>query len=308
MKVRRHVSSKRRGQPCDYSKHLNDHVVSVPSMFNLLVPSLFALSSALPATSSFNNIFTIVLENESFQPTFNQPYFGKVLAPKGRLLTNYHGVTHPSQPNYIAMTSGSTSGVFLDFTADVDKTNVVDKLEAAQLTWKSYQESYPVASGCFKGDAAPYYRKHNPFASYVNIQSNPARCQNIVNANQLQADIAAGTLPNYMFYTPNINNDGHDTDLDYAANWLQGFIEPLLTNPVFSKTLFVVTFDESANFLDIDTVHNQIYTVLLGAGVPAGTQDNTYYNHYSILKTLETNWGIGSLTSNDAGANPFNLH
>ncbi|KAJ3274172.1 hypothetical protein HDV01_003455 [Terramyces sp. JEL0728] len=266
-----------------------------------------AVAHALPTTSNFDRMFIIILENESYSTVVADNYFGKVLAPKGRLLTNYHAVTHPSQPNYIALTSGSTDGVSMDSIADVDKTNIVDKLEAAQLTWKSYQQAYPIASGCYAGDKGTYYRKHNPFASYKNIQSSPARCANIVNANQLNSDIAAGNVPNYVFYTPDINNDGHDTSTSYASNWLQGFIEPLLTNQLFQNTLFVVTFDESANFLNIDTVHNQIYTLLVGAGVPAGTQDNTYYTHYSLLKTLQANWGIGSLTSNDAGATGFNL-
>ncbi|KAJ3309734.1 hypothetical protein HDV04_005779 [Boothiomyces sp. JEL0838] len=273
---------------------------------------LLALSAlAAPVTNplnKFKNYFVIVFENQNYDTVLNNAYMGKVLPSKGRLLTNYHGVTHPSQPNYIAMTSGSPKGVFLDFHANVDKRNLADNLEAIGKTWKTYQQDYPQDQGCFLSDQGNYYRKHNPFVSYVNVHNNPNRCANIVNAKFLDQDIANKKLPNYMFYTPNIKNDGHDTDIDYASNWLQGFLEPLLENPVFDDTLFVITFDESDAALGvIDFKGNHIYTLLLGKSVTPGSQDSTYYTHYSQIATLNEQWGVSMFNLNDYGAAGFDL-
>ncbi|KAI8901619.1 phosphoesterase [Globomyces pollinis-pini] len=235
-------------------------------------------------------------------------YFGKDLPAKGRLLTNFRGVTHPSQGNYVAMVSGSTKGVFLDTNADLDRESIVDRLEKAGKSWVSMQQDYPKDKGCFSGSQHPYVRKHNPFISFNNIRNNPARCSKIVNADQLYVDIEKKQLADYVFYTPNMDNDGHDTNVQYSADWLKGFLEPLLANPYFSRTLFVITFDENAAFAGvIDFKKNLIYTLLIGSGVTAGTKDNTYYNHYNQLATIEKVWGLGPISDEDRKAAPITL-
>ncbi|KAI8619890.1 phosphoesterase [Chytriomyces sp. MP71] len=240
---------------------------------------------------------TIILENQDAANAFADPYLAD-LANRGYAMTNYHGVTHPSQPNYIALVSGSRHGVFLDMNWNVDDSSIADPIEAAGLTWKSYQESWP--GNCFSGQSSgTYHRKHNPFISFNNIRNDPARCANIVDASKLAADAAAGQLPNYIFYTPDINHDGHNTGLAAASQWLQGFLEPLLADPAFADTLFHITFDEAANYF----APNKIYTVLLGQGIlGAGKTDDVEYNHYSFLATLEQIFGLPSLGQNDASA------
>lgn len=95
-------------------------------------------------------------------------------------------------------------------------------------------------------------------------------------------------------------NDAHDTDIDFASDWLEFWLVPLLSNPAFNdnKTLIVLTFDENETY----DINNQIYTLLLGGAVPQhlrGTTDDTYYTHYSTLSTVENNWGLGSLGRGD---------
>ncbi|KAI8914529.1 phosphoesterase [Gorgonomyces haynaldii] len=267
----------------------------------MLFPQLIASVVAAPVSSApFDRIFVITLENQSYKTATSNPYLGQ-LAQKGRLLTDYHGVTHPSQPNYISMIAGNTKGVFLDFDSTLKQATIVDQFESKGISWKSYQQSYP--GNCFTGGSSgTYRRKHNPFISFSAITGDANRCAKIVNADQLQTDIANNAVPQYVFYTPDMNNDGHDTDIRYASNWLQGFIEPLLVNPVFSKTLFVVTFDENDNQLDF--FGNQVYTVLLGPGFTPGSTDNTKYNHYSLLATVVKAWGLTGI-DNDKKATPF---
>jgi len=101
-------------------------------------------------------------------------------------------------------------------------------------------------------------------------------------------------------------NDGHDSSVTVAGAWARNFLEPLLANKNFNtdRTLIILTFDECENYL----AANRVYTVLLGGAVPqskVGTTDSTKYNHYSLTKTVEANWGLGNLGENDVGATAF---
>jgi len=120
-------------------------------------------------------------------------------------------------------------------------------------------------------------------------------------------DIANNNLPAYSFYTPNINNDGHDTNGSYAGAWLDGFLGSVLGNASFmNETLVLITFDEAENY----TIRNQVWSCLIGGAIPArlrNTTDNTFYTHYSALHTVELNWGLGSLNRSDANATLANI-
>ena len=113
----------------------------------------------------------------------NAPWINQTAQQYG-LATNYFGVTHPSQPNYIAATSGSTNGVTDDNDITINVPNIVDQLEAHGKTWKAYMQSFALCAT--KLDHACgnqlYERKHNPFVSYLDVQINPARMANIVDS------------------------------------------------------------------------------------------------------------------------------
>lgn len=245
---------------------------------------------------SFRRVFTIILENTNYDTALANPYMAE-LAKSGTLLTNYFAISHPSYPNYLALTGGSTFGQTDDGQTDLDKTNLADLMEAAGISWKVYAEGLP--KSCFLGvQSGDYVRKHVPFASYVNIQKNPSRCNQIVNAEQLKSDVTANKLPQYSMYVPDQADDGHDTGMKFAADWLKNFLTPLLDNSKFMQdTLIVVTFDE-----DHGDSRNHIYTALLGQSVKTGATNNTRYDHYSLLRTIEDNFGLGNLGREDAKA------
>ncbi|KAI9280989.1 phosphoesterase family-domain-containing protein [Umbelopsis sp. AD052] len=258
----------------------------------------------------FDRFMVVVLENQDYEAVVADPYFGS-LAKKhhGNLLTNYLATTHPSEPNYIAMIGGSTFGNDDDSDVSYNEKSIVDILEPRGITWKEYAEDYiPGPNGACAMDSAQsknvYRRKHNPFISFSTVTSNPARCKNIVPGSQLAVDLKANNLPQFMFYTPNMNNDGHDTTLAYASNWTHSFIEPLLANKDFTKnTAVLLTWDESKNYSNTD----QVWSVLVGGAVKAkkNNVDNTKYDHYSILATIEKNWKLPNLGQNDANATAF---
>ena len=222
----------------------------------------------------------------------------------GAYLNNYHAVAHPSQPNYVALIAGDTMGVTSDSNVNLSGQHLGDLIEAKGLTWKIYLEDYP--GNCFTGaTSALYARKHNPFISFTNIQSNLTRCNaHLVPSAQLALDIAANQLPNYAMYVPNLNDDGHNTDVQTADTWLSSAFSANLKNPNFiNNNLFVVTFDENDASNDID--NNLIYTVFSGPMVKTGFTSNVQYTHYSLVNLIESVFSLGNMGRNDVTATPI---
>eukprot|EP01120_Amphizonella_sp_Union-15-10_P012329 TRINITY_DN5453_c0_g2_i1.p1 TRINITY_DN5453_c0_g2~~TRINITY_DN5453_c0_g2_i1.p1 ORF type:complete len:307 (-),score=60.37 TRINITY_DN5453_c0_g2_i1:72-935(-) len=280
--------------------------ISLTFILLLLLP--LAIFSSRPADklftqnlktkpNSFERIFIIQFENQPYIfVEWNSDFIR--WAKLGVFLTNYYAITHPSQPNYWCQVAGDFFDYHEDSLVNLNHTNLVDLLEAKGITWKAYEEDYP--GNCFAGEVeGKYYRKHNPFISFDSVRNSPQRCAKIVNASELDDDLAKGTLPQYSYYTPNIDNDGHDTGLDYAGRFLTSFMSQRL-DKFPNGTLIVITWDED-DYLDF----NHIYTAVLGSMVVPGTKDDTPYTHYSLLRTVEDNFGLGSLGRNDAQANGF---
>jgi len=246
---------------------------------------------------TFDRVLIVVLENQPLRASMKNSLMRDIIS-KGTLLAQYYALTNPSQPNYIGLLAGDLLGVSGDGVYNLAATNLVDLMEEKNVTWKSYQEHYP--GNCFAGDTGDglYKRKHNPFISFDNIRDNPQRCANIVDASELLQDLKDGTVPQYSFYTPNMDNNGHDTGLKYAASWLSKSFLPTYLD-LFNSTgnsLLVITFDEGV------PGDNQIYTLLIGSMIPEDNIDNTRYTHYSLLRLVEENFGLGSLHRGDYSA------
>lgn len=261
------------------------------------------------AKKAFDRIFIVVFENQLESAVLDNAFM-KGLASDGVRLSNYSGITHPSQPNYIAAIAGLPF-VTNDDPIDLPDTSIVDLLEAKNVTWKAYMEDLPESNKAVKSKGL-YFRKHNPFISFDRVRKDPKRLAKIVNAKQLAIDVKNNELPQYSWYTPNIQNDGHtppanfepnipNRRVDFLALWLKGFLQPLRKNPNFAKrTLIVVIFDESIPHDD-----NDVYAVLLGDMVKPSTVESTRFNHYSLLRTVEENFGLGTLNRNDLTADWF---
>lgn len=247
----------------------------------------------------FKKVFIVVFENTDFAKAANQPFFAQ-FAKGGALLANFQAEIHPSQGNYIAMVAGDTFGVNHDKIVNLDGHHLVDLLEAKGKSWKVYAEQYP--GDCFLGATrGGYARKHVPFLSFKNVQNSPIRCQKIVNAGELDKDLANDSLPDYSLYIPDLKHDGHDTGVAYADRWFKQKFGPLLQDSRFTNDLlFVATFDESAS-----SSPNHIYTALFGPSVQPGTVSNTEYNHYSLIRMIEDAWNLGTLRKGDWTATPI---
>jgi len=177
------------------------------------------------------------------------------------------------------------------------------------VTWKSYQENYPKDQGCFTRLTTSdylYVRKHNPFISFKRVQETPELCAKVVNADELSVDANYGTVPQLVYFTPNMDDDGHDTTVRYATSWLEKFMKTYLHHPKMKRrTLFFITFDERENYQDgKEDGENKVFTLMLGDVMRKGRgrRNNRRFDHYDMLRTVEENWGLGTLGREDKKA------
>jgi hypothetical protein len=249
------------------------------------------------ASQKFKKVVWIVFENETYGTVLQQKDFAH-FATMGASLNKMMAENHPSQGNYIAMVAGSTLGVNSDKNVNLKDSHVGDLLEKAGMDWRVYAENYP--GNCFTGSSnGNYARKHVPFMSFTNVTGDSARCAKIEDESRFFSDFAAGTLPEFTMYIPNLKNDGHDTNPDFAGQWLTSKFGTILDHPEkLGDVLFILTWDESAMFAS----KNQIYTVLIGANVVPGSQNSQTLNHPALLKMVEDELGLGNLGRLDASA------
>src|SRR5947209_15926955 len=188
------------------------------ALMALMAPTISAHTESANGSSSslknFQHVFIIMMENTGYKSLIgnpNAPWVNSAAATYG-LATNYFGVAHPSQPNYIAATSGSTNGVTSDDDVTINVPNIVDQLEAHGKTWKAYMQSLSLCNGNLLASSCGnqlYERKHDPFVSYQDVQSNPARMANIVDFSQFQTDLNNNSVPDYSWISPDQCHDMH---------------------------------------------------------------------------------------------------
>ncbi|KAG6375775.1 phosphoesterase family-domain-containing protein [Boletus reticuloceps] len=254
----------------------------------------------------FDRFIQIWLENADFVTALADPVFEHLTA-QGILLTSDYAVTHPSEPNYIASVGGDFFGLASDDLIRIPSnvSTIVDLLELKGISWSSYLENMPTDG--YQGysytnpDGYTYYvRKHNPLVVYDSVGMNATRGARLRNFNDFAVDVDNDALPQWIFITPNLLDDGHDTSVTYAGSWLNYWLVPLLENPKFNtpRTLILLTFDENETY----TVNNRIFSLLLGGVIPENlrnTTDDTFYTHYSTLSTVQNNWSLDNLGRQD---------
>lgn len=254
----------------------------------------------IPLVPNFKHIVIIILENKEFGTIIGSPgmsYFN-VLAQTNTLLTQHYATTHPSLPNYLSLVGGDTFGVTENCEdCFINARSLPDLIEESGRTWKTYQQSMPAP--CHLGNTLAYAQKHNPFIYFDAIRLDAERCnRSIVPLEQLEVDLVSGTLPNFVFITPNLCYSSHDCALELADAWLNTQLDRLI--PALEAGgepyLVIVTWDEgqgnhSCCGLPLEA-GGRIATVLISPQARSGFQDDTPYSHYSLLKTIAEAWRL----------------
>jgi phosphatidylinositol-3-phosphatase len=276
----------------------------------LLAPAAFlstvSASPAAPCATttqsiSWEHVVWIVMENKDYQKIVGSPsapYTNSLMASCG-LATNYKGIGHPSLPNYLAMTSGSTQGVTNDKPPADHKLTASSIFSQLGTDWTSLMESMP--SNCFLTDSGSLYSAHhNPAAYFTNIRT---QCQN--------QDVPLGSTPDisaaFTFITANQCNNMHDCSIATGDKWLSTFIPKLVGSATYAsgRTAVFLTWDEGST-----KGTNRVATVVIAPSVPRGSRSGTAYTHYSLLKTTQQMLGLpqlGNAASASSMASGFHL-
>jgi hypothetical protein len=240
----------------------------------------------------------IVLENRELGEVIgasDAPYLNQ-LASQGALAVNYHAITHPSLPNYLALAGGSTFGIGEDCTDCLASgPNLATQLSASSKSWRAYMGAMP--SLCFAGaEAGEYAKRHNPFMYFPSVTSNPSLCARDVPEAQLRPDLAHGRLPAFAWISPGLCNDAHSCPFGSADQYLRGVV-PKLLGALGPDGLLAITFDEGTSNASCcrGAAGGRVATILLGPRVRRGARLRSAYSEYSLLATIEDRFGLARL-------------
>jgi hypothetical protein len=260
------------------------------------IASLVFAASAFAAPPRYDHVVVVIEENRTFGQvvgdTVNAPYITS-LANGGVSFNSIFAETHPSQPNYLHLFSGSNQGITTDslivgypFTTP----NLGAELIAAGFTFRGYCEGLRAV-----GDAdydphtatdpgVKYRRRHNPWANWQGAGAN----QLPANTNSIFANFPADftQLPTVSFVVPDLDHDMHDGSRKQGDDWLLANLGAYATWAPSHNSLLIVTWDE-----DDYNETNRIPTVFYGANLKNGRTSAPTWTHHNLLRTLEDMYG-----------------
>lgn len=250
--------------------------------------SLTAQSAAAPASTAAlprpQHVVVVVEENHPYQDIIGStaaPYLNS-LADQGASFTESYAVAHPSEPNYLALFSGSTQGLTDDSCPHTfSGPTLGSELLAAGHTFAGYAESMPTTgyTGCASGD---YARKHNPWVDFPDIPTADNRAWTAFPTTP--AGYAA--LPTLSFVIPNLQDDMHNGTVRQGDDWLRTHLSDYAAWAKTHHSLLMVTWDEDDN-----GASNHIPTLVVGANVHPGRTTEPL-DHFRLLRTLEAFYAL----------------
>lgn len=245
----------------------------------------------------------IVEENHSFDQVVGNPampFFNK-LAAQYALATAYTGVSHPSEPNYLALVSGSIWDNPADQTpaeGTYPGPTLVDQLAARGIAWKAYIEDLPSACDLTATyGPGSYDVNHNPFVYFDSVRNSKSQCAADVPFSQFTPDLQNGTAPPFVFVVPNTQHDMHDGTYQQADSWLAARFDTIFASEWYRQGgIVVITFDEGET-------SERVATVVVSAADRHFGHFSAPANHYGLLRGIETVYHLPFLKS---AGNPAN--
>jgi hypothetical protein len=223
------------------------------------------------------------------------PYFN-ALGRRAAMLLAAYATTHPSLPNYLSLTAGTTLGTTDACSRCTFRVrNLVDELAAAHVSWKAYMEGMP--SACFNGARfGAYARRHDPFVMYADVRADASRCARIQPLASLWGDIRRDRLPAFAWITPDLCHDMHDCDVRHGDDFLAR-VMPRLIRAVGPRGAVFVTWDEGATKRGCCRLAHggNIPMLVAGGALRPGVQPIKAYDSYSVLRTIDDALGLPRL-------------
>ncbi len=246
----------------------------------------------------YRHVVTIVLENHGFNQVDGRSTYLNRLAAGCGLATNYRAVTHPSLPNYLALTSGSTQGRDGSDCSPSPNCSFGSQSIFGQTGWQVFAEGMP--SPCVSQDSGNYAARHNPPLYFTSsaVQSACAASDlplGSPGSGPLHDALQSGLAP-YTLIIPDLCHDEHDCPVATGDAWLGTWVPRILASKDYrnGSTVLFITYDE-----DDHNESNRVYTVVVSPSTPPGTQSSTAFDHYSMLRTHEELLGLPLLGAAD---------
>jgi len=307
-------------------------------MAMLVIPATPVVPKAMGATGgSFDNLVVIPMENNgycdvattcggsgSYETSLAQTYSiaGSCQSDSSCSSGGYSGTSHPSEGNYISLVGGDNFGHTSDGYCcwGLTQSNIVDKMESAGLTWQAYAEDASGVGTC--SFDPPRHADHFAFLTFKDMQTS-ARCSHFLattspsnpsgsaDDHEFLGSLNAPNPANLTWLTPNDNDNGHDSGVSGGDSYLSNLVPLILSSNLFKthKAALFIVYDEGNSGCRPSpcsgSTNDFVYASWAGPVVKQAYVGTGSYNHYSFLKTVETNWGLSSLTSNDANASPM---
>jgi len=258
------------------------------------------------APQTYRHVVVIMDENQSYGDIIGRssaPYLNHLAAACG-LATNYRGVTHPSHPNYMAVTGGIRTPA-----GYIDAPNIFRQVRRAGGSWRVYEEAMP--RNCDRRSAPPYKAGHNPGISYASIRSGCRMWD--VGWPAFKRDVAAHRLPTYAFITPDQCHNMHASctrgtnAIRAGDDWLRRVIPQIVDTTGYQRgrTVIFITWDEGSNgqsaeqrgenclaLVHLDDRSCHVPTFVMSEYIAPGTQSGLLFSHYSVLQTTERLLGV----------------
>ena len=250
-----------------------------PSPSSITSPTQAGPSPEPSPAAGPSHVFVIVMENRSYGQVIGSGYIAELAAQYG-VATDYHGVSHPSLPNYLALTSGSTWGIADDGFHALPAGGLGFQLTDAGIEWRAYMDG--MSNGCFRSPY-PYALKHNPFAYYGSVCPSQ-----VVPFTQFAKDMS-GDVPRFVWITPDLCHDGHDCSNSVADAWLSQTVSTILASSTWQDGgVLLITWDEGEDSA------NSVLTLVIRPD-PLVLRSARPYDHYSLLATIEDQFQVPRL-------------
>ena len=267
------------------------------------------VGAAVPAR--WEHVVWIVMENKAAGDVLGSPSAPgeTALAHACGSASDYRAVTHPSLPNYLALTSGSAHGVHDDAGPSahpISGPSLFSELAGAGSSWGVYAESMP--GPCFGTAAGTYAVKHNPAVYYPDLRSTCARYDvplGTPTSGAFADGLRTGSLPAFSLVVPNICNDTHDCPVATGDAWLTTWLRTILDSPTYraGRTAVFITWDE-----DDSSSSNRVALIAVAPSVRPGTVTTGAFGHLSLLHTTQQLLGLEPLLAASAPSMLAALH
>ena len=268
--------------------------------------------SGQPAAGHLDHVIVIMLENHSYSQIIGQSAAPNLnqLASECGVASNYHSITHPSLPNYLAITSGSTFGLATDdCQCRQDVGGVFLQMAQTHRTWGLYAESMPTACDPDNSRGIDYTARHNAPIYYLRLDGTCSRNDlrlGTTTAGALNTALAGGHLPAYSMIVPNLCDDMHDCSIQTSDAWVGAWVRRIVDSYEYQHqaTVIFITWDEGtdghigagencrANLSD-QSCH--VPLIVISRFTRPGTVSAAYFTHYSLLRTVEAMMHVGAL-------------